>query len=307
MGRRRNQAKNKGTQINSGRRLEDVVTLIESMNLPSGFTQEQRQRVFNKDGDQIAELDIVITGTVGTSTWKMLIECRDRPSEGSAPRSWIQQLIGRRDDLNVDKVMAVSSTGFARGVTKLAKSKGIELRTFESLTAEAVSENFPVYAPLIIRHGTQTVRRLELISPDLPLNEHGVPREIPIQTDCFVDNFTNARLTINALWNKIMNSGTFFDGLEVDGARRKQIVVVDEATRKAFRVEIHGLTFQILSLEFEAEFWIESSKMLLESAECYLNDDRERLADVLQWKGKPTDVVQGLTIIGIRKRDYPTQ
>lgn len=99
---------------NSGKHLEEFVKQIESFLLPQGFTIDSRERVFNDEGIQIAEFDIVIEGKVGSAPFKMLIECRDRPSDGPAPGSWIEQLVGRRSRFDFDKVVAVSTTGFAR-------------------------------------------------------------------------------------------------------------------------------------------------------------------------------------------------
>src|SRR5260221_14331843 len=72
------------TAKNDGTALESVVELIEGMRLQPGFTIEKRRKVFNEDGVQIVEFDIIISGMVGSTTCPtpstMLIECRDRPS-----------------------------------------------------------------------------------------------------------------------------------------------------------------------------------------------------------------------------------
>jgi hypothetical protein len=94
----------------------------------------------------------LVEGRLGTTDLKWLIECRDRPSEGPAPCSWIEQLIGRKERLKLNKVTAVSTTGFASGVPKVAKSGGIELREVHSLTQADVAswlliESLPVIDP----------------------------------------------------------------------------------------------------------------------------------------------------------------
>ena len=82
---------------NSGEDLEKLVKLVEEILLPKGFTVTPRKRVFDEDGNQMAELDLLISGNLSTTQIDWLIECRDRPSEGAAPVSWIEQLVGRRD------------------------------------------------------------------------------------------------------------------------------------------------------------------------------------------------------------------
>jgi len=114
---------------NSGRQLEQLIKDIEQHLLPERFNVELNDRVFNEDGIQIAEFDIVITGRLGSSSVKWLIECRDRPSDGPAPGAWVEQLLGRKMRFNFDQVIAVSTTGFAEGAKEFAGRVGIILRT----------------------------------------------------------------------------------------------------------------------------------------------------------------------------------
>jgi hypothetical protein len=118
----------------TGKEVEELVHGIEQQLLPQGFKVEPRQRVFDDAGQQVAELDLVISGALGSSSVRWLIECRDRPSEGSAPVAWIEQLVGRRERLQFDKVFAVSTTGFSSAAKDFAKSKGVILRTVMRFT-----------------------------------------------------------------------------------------------------------------------------------------------------------------------------
>ena len=118
----------------TGKELEELIAGIEAQMLPQGFKVEPRQRVMDDSGEQIAELDIVISGALGSSTVKWLLECRDRPSEGAAPVSWIEQLVGRRERFGFDKVFAISTTGFSKAAVDFAKTKAIVLRTVSRLT-----------------------------------------------------------------------------------------------------------------------------------------------------------------------------
>jgi hypothetical protein len=138
---------------NDGKALEALVALIEKLHLPEGFKISPNKRVYNRDGIQVAELDVLVEGRLGTTDLKWLIECRDRPSEGPAPCSWIEQLITRKERLKLNKVIAVSTTGFAAGVPELAEFGRIELREVRSLTQADVAswllvETMPVIEPL---------------------------------------------------------------------------------------------------------------------------------------------------------------
>ncbi|MGH7180771.1 MAG: restriction endonuclease, partial [Nitrospiraceae bacterium] len=104
--------------------------------MSEGFKVTTNDRVFNDDGVQIAEFDVLIQGKIGTSDFQWLIECRDRPASGAAPTAWIEQLVGRRTRFNLNKVTAVSTTGFSAGTPEFAQAQGIELREVRALTPE---------------------------------------------------------------------------------------------------------------------------------------------------------------------------
>lgn len=125
--------------MNDGSRLEQLVSLIEGLRLPEGFHVRTNRREFDSNGTIIAEFDIEIEGPVGSSTYRWLIECRDRPSDGPAPAAWIEQLVGRRDRFRYDKVMAVSTTGFAKGALDYARERGIDTRAMDVLQPEKFS------------------------------------------------------------------------------------------------------------------------------------------------------------------------
>ena len=123
-----------------GRQLEALVAFVEKTLLPQGFAVSTNERVFNDDGVQIAEFDVEIRGRVGSTNIAWLIECRDRPADGPAPGSWIEQLVGRRVRFGFNKITAVSTTGFTHGATEFAQAQGIELREVEALRPEAFTD-----------------------------------------------------------------------------------------------------------------------------------------------------------------------
>jgi len=121
-----------------GKPLENLVRQIEALLLPRGFSITANSRVCNDEGIQIAEFDIEIRGRLGSTDIAWLIECRDRPTDGPSPGSWIEQLVGRRGRFGFNKVTAVSTTGFAIGAAEYANREGIELRHMHEITAQDV-------------------------------------------------------------------------------------------------------------------------------------------------------------------------
>jgi hypothetical protein len=136
--------------MNDGKDLENLAALIESVHLPEGFLIERNLKPRDEYGNQIAELDVVISGRIGSTPFKMLIECRDRPSDGAAPGSWIEQLATRKRRFDFNTVIAVSSTGFAPGAPQLAEDENIILRTMNELTPDDVSSHIPFFCPIVM-------------------------------------------------------------------------------------------------------------------------------------------------------------
>jgi hypothetical protein len=112
-----------------GKKLEELVAEIEKIVASAGKTVEVNKRFYDDQGVQVAEFDIFITFPSDIGDHKWLIECRDRPSQGAAPGSWIEQLIGRKFLHQLDRVIAVSTTDFSPGAKHWAEEGNIELRT----------------------------------------------------------------------------------------------------------------------------------------------------------------------------------
>lgn len=77
------------------------------------------------------EIDILIEKVINGVTRRIAIECRDRSAKDDI--IWIDGLMGKFQNLNVDKVIAVSSSGFSKNAKLKAESNNIELRTINEI------------------------------------------------------------------------------------------------------------------------------------------------------------------------------
>jgi hypothetical protein len=154
-----------------GKELEHLVAAIESLLVPRGFTVETNQREYNNDGIQVGEFDITIRGNIGSAKIACLIECRNRPSEGPAPSSWIQQLGGRRLQFKFDKVIAASTTGFAAGAIEFSKTAGIDLREMSQL--DQVALDLAAWISMRVLHSQEVRHTLKSIR--LHISEREIP------------------------------------------------------------------------------------------------------------------------------------
>jgi hypothetical protein len=111
-----------------GRFLENLVTHIQRQLAPSGAVIKSPERLY-RGRKQIGEIDVTIRGKFGAASVFIGIECRDRSGEGPPGLAWIQQLLGKKQLLRVDKLVAVSTTGFRAEAVEAAKEHGIDLLT----------------------------------------------------------------------------------------------------------------------------------------------------------------------------------
>ena len=213
-----------------GTELEIFVAGLEALLLPSGVTVELRSREYSREGVQIAEFDIVTIGRLGSAKVACLIECRDRPSEGAAPAAWIEQLVGRRLRFGFDKVIAVSTTGFAPGSIEYARQSGIELRTVTRLSAADVFQWFRAqeleivnrsvhltYAKIMVAENEPNERREAAYAAirDCTLNEAILFNPVTRMSVLPVDAFMAAVGRRPHLWPKDVRS-QWSDEVEID-------------------------------------------------------------------------------------------
>lgn len=295
--------------MNDGKQLEQIATLIEGARLPPGFKIERNERSYDDDGNQKAELDILITGKVGTTEVRRMIECRDRPSKGAAPREWIQQLMGRRTDLGVHSVIAVSSTGFAPGVADLAKAQNIDLRTFETLTAEDVAGAIPATAPATFQRRHIIAVRAEIWSPD----HEGEERRSTLNT---LEKNVRHRASgecvslIDICLSYIHSQAVSEEMLSINQDAIATVPIPASATGQ-FDVPVNQLCYGIKSLECEVRLNHTPSSMPLAKVGTYIDEDSKRLVDVACWKGNDSDQIKEIWFLGWRKEqpdgDAPAQ
>lgn len=113
--------------MKNGILLEVLTELFQAITADDGVTITRR-RVFRLPHSDVAEVDVLLEGRFGSSRMKVAVECRDRAERQG--KEWIQQIIGKRDDLRsvgIRHWIAVSGSGFTDPARELAQRAGIEL------------------------------------------------------------------------------------------------------------------------------------------------------------------------------------
>jgi len=188
----------------NGKRLEELVAEIEKIVAKAGKIVEVNKRFYNDQGVQVAEFDISITFSSELGEHKWLIECRDRPSQGAAPGSWVEQLIGRKFLHHLDRVIAVSTTDFSPGAIHWADEGNIELRTV--IQAEAPERWLCEAITFLNRTGTFNKCKVNILNRELEQSHiKNIVENMPPNPDEIIISFEkiDARLLPRQLFQNL--------------------------------------------------------------------------------------------------------
>jgi hypothetical protein len=268
---------------NTGKHLEGLVREIEKYLLPECFEVTSNERIYNDEGIQIAEFDIHVVGKVGSTTFNWLIECRDRPTQGPAPGSWIEQLVGRRDRFNFDKVTAVSTTGFAKVAIDFAKEKGIELRSVDEISVENIRDWFlPTYLGIYKQHGN-------LQHAELRISVENHNKYAESLKKVLANSGSNAKILksikdgkkyslVNAFQGIINHNQQIFKGLKPN-SESKKITIRAQYTNPndRFQIEVDNELIDINEVIYFAELSIIETKVQISRIKQYTDTIESKL------------------------------
>jgi hypothetical protein len=259
-----------------GKQLESLVAYVEKTLLPEGFSVTPNERIFNDEGIQIAEFDIEIKGRIGSTEISWLIECRDRPSSGPAPGSWIEQLVGRRSRFGFNKVTAVSTTGFAAGAVEFALSEGIEIREVKSLDPEEFSDWLyitkiqQIARITTLEHATIFIDDEE--SPEKKKAFEAVLNSKNGDTKFLRSSSTNTMASPREAFSGAASSvGDVFEGLELNGEASSVRINAKYEEHDHFLVETPLGEVKITSINFDGKVSLTSTDIPLFSTSEYRN------------------------------------
>lgn len=115
-----------------------LIALIES-GLAQVHSKNIKESAFvwDESAKTNREVDVLIKGEVNGHPVQIALECRDHKAQQSV--KWIDELIGKYRDTPVDKIIAVSKSGFTKSAIKKASQNRIEALSF----TEALDTNWP--------------------------------------------------------------------------------------------------------------------------------------------------------------------
>ena len=90
---------------------------------------EESALVKEKNSDAEREVDILITSTIASHTIRIAVECRDHQRDQDI--TWVDSLIGKYNNLDIQKIIAISHSAFSSTAEQKAIQHNIELITLK--------------------------------------------------------------------------------------------------------------------------------------------------------------------------------
>jgi hypothetical protein len=254
---------------NDGKALEGLVAFVEKLSLPEGFIVELNKRIRGENDGVEVEFDVVISGSIGSAKMIWLIECRDRPSGGAAPVSWIEQLIGRRDRFQINKITAVSTRPFSKPARALAAAKGIDLRQVKSLSADEFRDWLTMPSYQHTTRVTDLKHASFLVPDDMPeaIGYAAGKRIVESPKEPFLTSTSNGnKVSSNDAFLGVVELHNLFEGLAPNGPS-KSVNLNVQYTNPSDRFVIHTELgpAPVESIQFQGELFIRETRVPLKS------------------------------------------
>jgi hypothetical protein len=128
-----------------------LVKRIYNQIVPLGAKVTESAMVWDKSAETQREVDILVEYSYAGHPCNFVVECRDRSKKDSV--EWIDGLIGKVRDLQVDKVIAVSSSGFSKSAQR--KARAVNIETISMKDAEAIDWSKYKIRPAVLWFGDE--------------------------------------------------------------------------------------------------------------------------------------------------------
>lgn len=135
-------------------KFQRLVAFVEQELAAAGVrvTESAELQEYAESSDR--EVDILIEAEISGHPVRLALECRDH--DRAQDKEWIDALIGKYRDLKVDRVIAVSSSGFTKGALQKAEKANIGTLSLEEANqTDWPSEFIQTFAKFLVQsyHG----------------------------------------------------------------------------------------------------------------------------------------------------------
>lgn len=256
----------------AGRPLEEFVRELERLLIDQPVEIRSPDFVMGKHSGIRRELDVGIRES-GSDRILVMIECRDR--QNTQDVGWMDCLVGKRDDVDVERVVAVSPSGFSPGARSIARVKGIELRTFQEVNLETIKDWISLREMVVrMRHaqvsGVRVIVREEA-SLSAADREHLLRVPITLDAPLFVFKRNGSKASVNEIWKETAKFGPF-DHIPPGETRQGTLTVNYPDAENSYVLEAAGQQFEVEQIQIAGKFSYTDGSVPIGRSYTYANE-----------------------------------
>ena len=265
-----------------GKDFELLIKMLEEVILPQGASIKSPDYIVDKITGQKREVDISIKMDLGTSPILIIIECRDR--KDIEDTTWIEQLRTKTNDLNANKVIAVSSFGFSAPAIDKGKHYGIETRTYKELSHDDIKSWFlPNH---IVKHNKIfQIIIAKIIFSDIKSLDHDIIDKRTVFDDFIITPNDRRMVNLNGIFSFIADHEKLWDKIPID--KDFQIYNFNAYytnPKSRFEIEHKSVVHTIAQIKFSVKMKIETQIVPISKISSYENSEAP-ITQIIEFDG----------------------
>ncbi|MDW5549484.1 restriction endonuclease [Methanosarcina sp.] len=271
-----------------GRELEELVATLEKGLSGSSIKITSPDFVEDIVLEEKREVDVSLRFTMGSHDFLLVFECRDHKKTQDV--MWIEQLATKRDDICVNKLIAVSSNGFSENARKKAHAKNIELRTLKEIDPKEIlgwfqakkltvfSLKWNIIKVDIAAHSSLNSSQNEDLEKFIKSSSGSLRSDTKFIYDPKIDCTLSVNDCIICNESKIIR-----DFNPTDKKMIIQFNICPQDNQLGFFISTPGVLIRMGSIQLKLEIWLEFSVSKIISASSYDNENNQ-LAQIVKFE-----------------------
>jgi len=261
-----------------GRELEELVATLEKGLSGTGIKITSPDHIEDKTTKETKrEVDISLKGNVGSCEILVIIECRDHKQRQDI--KWIEQIATKKDDINANKAIAVSSSGFTKAAKDKARAKNIELRTlteidpneiigwFQAKKLTAYCLNYALIEVFFVLNGSIDDSQTEGFQKFIKSFSGTSLNYVKILVDPEIDDILSLDDCISRRSDRIIE--------DFKPTNEKKIVefnIIPQNEEAGFFIKTQDESIRLKQIKFKVEIWHEFTEAKIDSIRSYDNE-----------------------------------
>lgn len=254
-----------------GKDFELLIKMLEEVMLPQGALIKSPDYIVDKITGQKREVDISIKMDLGSTPILIIIECRDRnDTEGT---TWIEQLRTKTNDLNANKVIAVSSYGFSAPAIEKGRHYGIETRTYKELSHDDIKSWF-LPNHMLKQNKIFQIIKAKIIFLDIKSLDNDIINNRTVSDDFIIRPSDRRKVNLNSIFSFIAEHENLWENIPVD----KDFQVYNfnanyDNPQSRFEIEHKSEFHTIIQIQFSVNMKIETQIIPISKISSYENSE----------------------------------